>query len=109
MMSNIDYDWLPKHRRPTHPGAVLRDILKEHGLTQNEFADRLGIPRVRLNLVLNCKRSVTADTAMRLGKVLGTGPEVWLGMQHALDFWDALHGPKAKEIGRLRPLKGSAA
>lgn len=108
-MSNIDFDWLPKHRPPTHPGAVLRGILEERGITQNEFADRLGIPRVRLNLILNGRRSVTADTAMRLGKVLGTGPEVWLGMQHALEFWDALHGPKAREIARLKPLKDTSA
>ncbi len=104
-MSNIDYDWLPEKRRPTHPGGVLRDILEERNITQDDFAVRLAIPRVRLNLILNGKRSVTPDTAMRLGRVLGTGPEVWLGMQHALDFWDALHAPKAREIGRLKPLK----
>lgn len=108
-MNAMDYDWLPKHRRPTHPGAVLRDILEERGITQQDFAARLGIARVRLNQILGGKRSVTADTAMRLGKVLGTGPEVWLGMQHALDFWDALHSPKTKEIARLKPLKASAA
>jgi len=108
-MRNMHLDWLPTHRRPTHPGEVLRcDIFPELDLTQQQFADRLGIARHRLNEILNGKRAVTPDTAMRLSRVLGTGPEVWLAMQHALDLWDALHSPAATEIAKLRPLRKSA-
>lgn len=102
----MNLDWLPKSRRPTHPGEVLRkDILPELGITQQEFADRLGIARHRLNLLLNGKRSMTLDTALRLARVLGTGPDVWLGMQYARELWDALHAPEAKQIAKLKPLK----
>ncbi len=95
---------LPRKRRPTHPGTALRDIIEEHGLTQQDFADRLGIARHRLNEILNGKRSVTPDTALRLGRVLGTSPDVWLNMQLACDVWDAMHAPTAKQIARLKPL-----
>jgi len=107
---SLTIDWLPKNRRPTHPGEVLRlDVLPELRLTQAEFADHLGITRHRLSEILHGKRSVTPDTAMRLARVLGTGPEVWLGMQQALDLWDALRSPEAKEIAKLRPIRKSAA
>jgi antitoxin HigA-1 len=109
-MMALTIDRLPKNRRPTHPGEVLRlDMLPSLGLTQTELAERLGITRHRLNEILHGRRSVTPDTAMRLARVLGTGPEVWLGMQQACDLWEALHSPVAKEIAKLRPLKRSSA
>jgi addiction module HigA family antidote len=107
---SLSIDWLHRNRRPTHPGHVLRlDVLPELKITQAAFADRLGITRHRLSEIHHGKRSVTPDTAMRLARVLGTGPEVWHGMQHALDLWDALHSPDAKKIAKLRPLKRSVA
>lgn len=103
-MQTIDCDWLPQKRRPTHPGEILREVLQERRITQQDFADALDIPRVRLNALLNGRRAVTPDTAMRLGRVLGTSAGLWLGMQHARDLWDALHGPHAAKIAKLRPL-----
>ena len=77
------------NRRPTHPGAILReDVLPHLGMTQQEFADRLGVSRLTVSDVLHEKRPVTADMAMRLGRLLGNGPEVWLRMQQTLDLWD---------------------
>ena len=75
-------------RRPTHPGEILReDVLPTLGLTQKEFADRLGVSRLTVSDVLHEKRSVTPDMAIRLGKLLGNGPEIWLRMQQAVDLW----------------------
>jgi antitoxin HigA-1 len=69
------------NRRPTHPGEILReDVLPALGLTQKEFADRLGVSRLTVSEVLLEKRSVTPDMAIRLGKLLGNGPEIWLRM-----------------------------
>jgi addiction module HigA family antidote len=77
------------NRRPTHPGEVLReDVLPALKLTQKEFADRLGVSRLTVSEVLLEKRGVTPDMAIRLGKLLGNGPEIWLRMQQALDLWD---------------------
>jgi len=57
------------------------------GLTQKEFADRLGVSRMTVSKVLLQKRSVTPDVAIRLGKFLGNGPAIWLRMQQAVDVW----------------------
>lgn len=76
-------------RRPTHPGAILReDVLPHLRMTQKEFADRLGVSRLTVSDVLHEKRPVTADMAMRLGRLLGNGPEIWLRMQQAVDIWE---------------------
>ena len=76
-------------RRPPHPGAILReDVLPHLGMTQKEFADRLGVSRVSVSELIHEKRPVTPDMAMRLGQLLGNGPEIWLRMQQTLDLWD---------------------
>ena len=76
-------------RRPTHPGAILReDVLPSLALTQAEFAKRLGVSRLTVSEVLHEKRAVSPDMAMRLGRLLGNGPEIWLRMQQTLDLWD---------------------
>lgn len=76
------------NRRPTHPGEILReDVLPALGLTQKEFADRLGVSRLTVSEILHEKRSVTPDMAIRLGKLLGNGPDIWLRMQQAVDVW----------------------
>src|SRR3954466_12418128 len=80
-----------RKRRPTHPGEILReDVLPETGLSQGAFASLLGVSRRTVNEILQEKRPVTVDTAHRLARVLGTSPDVWLGLQQDVDLWDAL-------------------
>lgn len=82
------------NRRPTHPGAILReDVLPGLGLTQTELAQRLGVSRLTVSDLLHEKRGVSPDMALRLGRLLGNGPNVWLRMQQALDLWE-LQAPK---------------
>ena len=100
----IESNELPKHR-PAHPGALIADVLEDFGLTQQELADRLQIPRHRLNEIIHGRRSITPDTALRLSRVLGTSALVWLREQAQLDLWDAVHGPNAKVVSRLKPLR----
>lgn len=77
-----------KKRAPTHPGALLREVvLPEMGITQGEFADRLGVSRRTVSEVLHERRPVTPDMAIRLGKLLGNGAGLWLRMQQAVDVW----------------------
>ena len=76
-------------RRPTHPGALLReDVLPALGMTQTELARRLGVSRLSVSELLHEKRALSPDMAMRLGKLLGTSPEGWLRMQTAVDLWE---------------------
>lgn len=96
---------IPSHRRPSGPGYHLREILEVNGLTQQQFADQLGIERHRLNEILNGKRSVTPDTALRLARVLGTSPELWLNLQRQIDLYDAMQGPTGKALAKLKPLE----
>ena len=83
-----------KARRPTHPGAILRDdVLPGLKLTQVEFADRLGVSRRTVSEILHERRPITPDMAVRLGKLLGNGPGLWLRMQQALDLWELEQHP----------------
>lgn len=101
---------LPTKRQPTHPGEMLlEEFIKPLSLTQKEVAERLGISFVRLNEIVNRRRGVTPDTALRLARLFETTPEFWLNGQLAWDLWHALQAPEAKDIRRIRPLKKTEA
>ena len=76
-------------RRPSHPGAVLAEILPESGLNQTELAQLMGVSRRLVNEIVNERRSVTPDVAHRLAAVFNTTPDLWLGLQADVDIWDA--------------------
>lgn len=97
---------LPTDRPPTHPGELLlEEFLKPMEITQSAFAIRLGVSAPRMNEIVRAKRGVTADTALRLARVLGTSADLWMGLQVDWDLWHAIRSPKAKEIARLTPLR----
>jgi len=76
-------------RRPTHPGAILReDVLPELDITQAAFANHLGVSRLTVSEILHEKRGISAEMAVRLSKVIGGTPESWLHMQEAVDLWE---------------------
>ena len=77
-------------RQPTHPGELLReDILPALEVSISEAARQLGITRQYLHRIMVGKASVTAETALRLGRFCGNGPELWLNMQQTWDLWQA--------------------
>lgn len=99
---------LPKNRRPTHPGEVfLTDFLLPLGVTQKEAAERLRISYPRMNEIINGKRTVTPDSALRLGKFTGTEAEFWLNLQQAQDLWDAMHSDAATDLDEIEPAVAS--
>ena len=72
---------------PTHPGEVLReDFLKPLALSQYALAKALGVPQIRVSEIVNAKRAVTPDTALRLARYFGTSAEFWTGMQATHDL-----------------------
>ncbi len=95
------------HKRvPTHPGAILReDVLPSlPGMSVSAFARGLGVSRQTLHSVLAERSGVSAEMALRLGTLLGNGPQLWLEMQTKFDLWQAeakLHD----ELGQMRPLE----
>lgn len=95
---------LPKNRRPTPPGEVfLEDFLLPLGITQKEAAGHLRISYPRMNEIVNGKRAVTPDTALRLARFTNTEPEFWLNLQQAVDLWDAMHSDRAAELEEIEP------
>ena len=100
---------LPKNRAPTHPGEMLlEEFLRPMGITQSEFASRLGVSFPRLNEIVKGRRGVTPDTALRMARVLGTTAEFWLGLQLDWDLWNAMHSKDFAEIEKLNPVKRGA-
>jgi len=72
---------------PIHPGEILREeFMKPRGLSQNALARALNVPPRRINEIVLEKRSITADTALRLARYFGTTPVFWLNMQAAYDI-----------------------
>lgn len=87
---------LPDNRKPTHPGRILREeFLEPSGLTQTELAEELGISLPRLNEIVNERRNVSADTALRLSHYFDTTPEFWMNLQRSVDLWEAKQNMEA--------------
>ena len=96
---------LPTHRPPTHPGEMLlEEFLKPLGVTQSDFAVRLGVSFPRLNEIIRKRRGVSPDTALRLQRVLGMRADFWLGLQLDWDLWYAMRSSSIKHIRRLQPI-----
>lgn len=88
-MSDLNITARPK-RQPTHPGEVLReDVLPAMGETVTGFAQRTGMSRQTVHAILACKRSITPEAALRIGKVVGNGARIWLAMQMEYDLWQS--------------------
>jgi addiction module HigA family antidote len=72
---------------PIHPGEILyEEFLQPMGISMNRLAREIGVPAGRISQIVNGKRSISADTALRLGKFFGVSPELWLGMQLEYDM-----------------------
>jgi len=76
-------------RCPSHPGALLTEIIPATGCSKTEIARLLGISRQHLYDIIRERKPVTPTVAVRLGKLFGDGPGVWLRMQAAYDTWHA--------------------
>ena len=77
------------NRKPTHPGAILReDVLPALGVTQAVFASHLGVSCPTVSEVLREKRGISAEMAVRIARVIGGTPQSWLHMQEAVDIWE---------------------
>ncbi|WP_197714645.1 HigA family addiction module antitoxin [Nitrosomonas supralitoralis] len=71
---------------PIHPGEILAEELEFMGINGVELATKIDVPKNRIYQIVNGERSITADTALRLGKFFGTGPRIWLKLQIAYDL-----------------------
>jgi antitoxin HigA-1 len=93
---------MPKSRRlpPVHPGEILReDLMAPLGLSINGLARDLRVPVTRMSEIVNARRSITADTALRLARYFSTTAEFWVNLQSAYDL-DVATRASAKRIKR---------
>jgi antitoxin HigA-1 len=86
---------------PVHPGEVLReDFMKPLGLSVNKLALDLHVPATRIGEIVNERRRITADTALRLGRYFKTNAEFWLNLQNFYELEVARRSGAAAEIER---------
>ncbi len=80
-----------------HPGEILKEeFLVPMGISQNRLAMDLHIPGTRVGEIVHGRRSISADTALRLGKYFGTGPEFWMNLQMNYDLGVAIRDKKTE-------------
>jgi addiction module HigA family antidote len=73
-------------RPAIHPGEILKDELEEIGITPTELARQIAVPPNRISQIVSGRRSITGDTALRLGHWFGNSPQFWLNLQTAYDL-----------------------
>ena len=96
---------IPSDRSPTHPGVMLREeFLDPLNITQRELADAILVPYQRVNEIINEKRGITPNTALRLAKYFGNTPGFWMNLQLRFDLYQA-QKVDIDEIKNIRTLK----
>jgi addiction module HigA family antidote len=94
----------PLRRPPTHPGAILRqDVLPALGLSVAEAARRLGISRQQLHRVLAETHPLSTEMALRIARLEGNTPDLWLRMQQAYDLWH-IEQQLQDELAKIKPV-----
>lgn len=90
---------------PIHPGEVLmEDFIEGFGITQHKVAVSIGVPPRRINEIVHGKRSITADTALRLGRYFGVEPQFWLNLQTRYEL-ELAQGRVADQVAAITPLQ----
>ena len=91
--------------QPIHPGEHLVEMMRELGITQNCLARTIGVSRIGIHDIVHGRRSITADTALRVGRALGMTPDFWLNLQQMYD----LDVARAKtDLSTIEPLVGAS-
>ena len=84
---------------PVHPGVYLKELLDDLGISQYKLAKDLGVPAMRINHVVNGRRPITAELALRLGRYFEQSPRYWLNLQTRYDM-DVAEDALSEEISR---------
>ena len=93
---------------PVHPGEILKEELEELNISARLLAENLGVPNSRITEILNGKKGITSDTALRLGRYFCTSAEFWMNLQLAYDLKITIQN-KGAEIERVvQPLNMTA-
>jgi addiction module HigA family antidote len=95
---------------PIHPGEILEEeFMRPLGLSANALARHIDVPVTRISEIVRGKRGITADTALRLARLLGTSSDLWLGLQAEYDLRLAQRDLTGAALSRIVPLKRPAS
>ena len=95
---------MAKKFSPVHPGAFLAELLGELSVSQTQLASALGVSAMRVSHLVNGKRAVTAEMALRLGRFFGQTPQYWLNLQARYDLDLAQDAVGSRIRSEVRPL-----
>jgi antitoxin HigA-1 len=95
----------PTKRPPIHPGRILKTEIEEAGLSANALALALRVPANRLTEILNGRRAITADTAMRLGRFFDTSAQMWMNLQTNYELRVAEDSSAERILADVQPLR----
>jgi addiction module HigA family antidote len=99
-----------KQLEPIHPGEILEEeFMRPLRLSANAVAKRIDVPVTRISEIVRGKRGITADTALRLAHLLGTTPDLWLGLQADYDLRVARRDLAGGILARIVPVKGPSS
>jgi addiction module HigA family antidote len=97
-----------KEFAPVTPGEMLKEeFLAEYSLSQNQLAKAIGISPNRIAEIVNNRRRITADTALRLGLYFGNSPEFWMNLQAHFDLKMARRNLKPEDVKRIKSLRAA--
>jgi addiction module HigA family antidote len=98
-----------KRLEPIYPGEILREeFLRPMGVSINKLARDIDVPPGRISEIVNGKRAITADTALRLGRYFGVSPEIWLNLQADYELRVARNITGREIETRVRPFKAAS-
>ena len=92
---------------PIHPGVFLKEILDELGISQNAFAQAIGVSPMRVSHVIKGARPVTAELALLFGKAFGQTPSYWMNLQTSYDLKIA-EKTLAQKVRQVQPISLAA-
>jgi addiction module HigA family antidote len=101
-----EYAAAPRRRPPTHPGEIVADVLGTLRVSHRQAAKAMHVTPMALSNVITGKAAVTPRMALRLGKLLGNGPEIWLRMQQDYELWHTSRELRA-DLEKIEPLKAA--
>ena len=97
-----------RHRpAPLHPGRILKEDLDDASVSMNRLARDIRVPMNRVSAIVNGKRAITADTALRLARYFGTSAQYWLNLQTAYDLQLAAQESAAQIERDVLPLSAA--
>jgi len=87
---------------------LLKEFLEPMGISQSDLASAIGVSFVRVNTIINGKRGISPDTALRLERFFRVSAQSWLNSQLVWDLYHAMRSPEAEAIKKIRPAKRRA-